>query len=57
MSCMIDKLELSPATSWSTGTLSSGAKIVRIAGSPMSAAVVSAVGARRVHDSCPPPAA
>ena len=31
---MIDRLALSPATSWATGTLSSSAKISRISGSP-----------------------
>ena len=34
VSCMIARLALSPATSWSTGTLSSWAKISRISGSP-----------------------
>ena len=38
VSCMIDKLALSPATSWSTSTFSSGAKIARSSGRPASMA-------------------
>ena len=50
VSCMIARLALSPATSCSIGTLSSGAKICRISRQPLQAAVVTAVGAGHVDE-------